>query len=514
MKNERPLVTDYVMAGFPLLAVNTFEPDRLESQIEKEVEGLQEHMKKLEGDEYVPMTVYGWDCVQGLRNITARRKPDPKYITVPSILQFFQEECGEKAILLLYNFHRFLGTDTKTIQKLINMVPLLKISLRTIIMVTPGITLPPELERIVTVIDHPLPGIEDIRKEFEKISGEWKLKVDKKKLEHSIEVSTGLTLFEAENAISLSAVREKAIEPDVIFDIKSQLVKRHGDLEVGTFKESLSDLQGMEELKRFGLDVLGHPLARGVLILGVQGCGKSHLAKAMGKEIGLQTISLAFGNMFASLVGASERKIKNATHIIDAMAPCVLFIDELEKDLAGVQASGEHDSGVTKRVMKTFLVWMNDHESRVPIIATANGLRGVPPEFLRAERWDAIFFVDLPTAVEAQAILCHYIDYYNKLNPRLELALDAFKEKGIDIENYTGAEIKTLCRLSSIFNGDIVRAYGNVVPIYKAKKAEIERLRDDAMKFAIPANGIKTELRKEVKGKGVRKVITAPQTTN
>jgi SpoVK/Ycf46/Vps4 family AAA+-type ATPase len=238
--------------------------------------------------------------------------------------------------------------------------------------------------------------------------------------------------------------------------------------------------------------VLSHPLSLGILILGVSGCGKSHFAKAVGKDIGLPTVSLSFGNMFDSLVGSSERKIKNALRICDAMSPLLLFIDELEKDLAGAQSSGETDSGVTKRVMKTFLTWLSDHKSRVPIIATANSVKHVPPEFLRSERWDAIFFVNIPTEEESDAILTHYLTEYG-----IKATAEEVRSK-INMRNWTGAEIKTLCRLGHIMGGDIEKSSRYVVPIYQAKKAEIDDLRTEALQYAIPASGVLDHSKRKV----------------
>ena len=421
----------------------------------------------------------------------------------------FFNDCPDNSVIILNNFHRNLGRDMAIIQTMANMVPHLKANLRTMIIAGPSIELPPELERLVTIIDHPLPGIESIRGEYERVAAEWNVEVNEEQLTRSVEVSTGLTMFEAENAISLSAVQKKAIDPDVIFNIKSQMIKRNGDLEIIDFRESLDDLYGMENLKEFATTVLPHPLSRGILILGVQGCGKSHASKGIGRKIGLRTVSMEFGDMFDSRVGASERKIKDGLRIIDAMQPLLLFIDEIGKDLAGASASGEHDTGVTKRVLKRFLIWMNDHTTRVPIIATANEIEHVPPEFLRAERWDAIFFVDIPTEEETYGILRGYLNQY-------DLSEDPeFVRNKLRIINYTGAEIKTLCRLASIFEGDLEKANTYVVPIYKMKKKEVDRLRDLAVRFAVPASGatIRTRSKPAVKKQGVRKVITKVITT-
>ena len=378
------------------------------------------------------------------------------------------------------------------LQVLQNIIPVLKTSLRTIIFVSPDMDIPVELERIVTEIDHPLPTGEEIKAEYMKMVDEYGMDLDEEKLDEAVEVAKGLTMFEAENAIALSIVRKRAIDKDTIFEIKSSMIKKNGDLEISSFDETLDSLKGYQNLKDFGLDVLSHPLSTGILLLGVSGCGKSHYAKAIGKAIGLPTVSLSFGNMFDSLVGSSERKIKNALRICDAMSPLLLFIDELEKDLAGAQSSGETDSGVTKRVMKTFLTWLSDHNSRVPIIATANSVKHVPPEFLRSERWDAIFFVNIPTPEEADAILSHYLKQYE-----INATPEEVRSK-IIMTNWTGAEIKTLCRLGHIMGGDVEKASKYVVSIYSAKHQEIDALRSEALNYAIPASGALDHAKKRV----------------
>jgi len=497
---KKTLISDYIQSGFPLLSINTSEPDRVEERIVGEIEALVKQMQTAlkksdpaKASQY-SMTVYAWDCKRGRRDLSTNGAGnDPDMIDPHMLFNWFSsEECGGKSILLIHNFHRHIDQDMGILQVLQNIIPVLKTSLRTIIFVSPDMDIPVELERIVTEIDHPLPTGEEIKAEYMKMVDEYGMDLDEEKLDEAVEVAKGLTMFEAENAIALSIVRKRAIDKDTIFEIKSSMIKKNGDLEISSFDETLDSLKGYQNLKDFGLDVLSHPLSTGILLLGVSGCGKSHYAKAIGKAIGLPTVSLSFGNMFDSLVGSSERKIKNALRICDAMSPLLLFIDELEKDLAGAQSSGETDSGVTKRVMKTFLTWLSDHNSRVPIIATANSVKHVPPEFLRSERWDAIFFVNIPTPEEADAILSHYLKQYE-----INATPEEVRSK-IIMTNWTGAEIKTLCRLGHIMGGDVEKASKYVVSIYSAKHQEIDALRSEALNYAIPASGALDHAKKRV----------------
>jgi SpoVK/Ycf46/Vps4 family AAA+-type ATPase len=175
-----------------------------------------------------------------------------------------------------------------------------------------------------------------------------------------------------------------------------------------------------------------------VLLLSPPGCGKSQFAKALGNEVGRPTLTLDVGGLLGSLVGQSEQNIRQALRIADAMAPAVLYCDELEKALAGVNGSG--DSGVSARLFGTLLTWLNDHESDVFFVGTCNDISRLPPEFARAERFDGLFMIDLPGAKEKQAIWRMYLEQYG---------LDAQQAKPVH-DLWTGAEIKSCCRLAAL----------------------------------------------------------------
>ena len=214
-----------------------------------------------------------------------------------------------------------------------------------------------------------------------------------------LDAAQGLTWEEAENAMALALVRQKCFDPKTITELKAQMVKKSAALEFSQFKETFETLGGLENLKdwtlgRFEKRRPGLPF-RGILLLGIPGTGKSHFAKALGNQVGWPCLSLNLGKVFGSLVGESEAKMREALKVVDAMAPCILFLDEIEKGLAGVGGSST-DGGTTQRVGGTFLTWLNDHTSEVFVIATCNDYRKLPPEYTRMGRWDAIFFVDNP----------------------------------------------------------------------------------------------------------------------
>lgn len=206
---------------------------------------------------------------------------------------------------------------------------------------------------------------------------------------------------------------------------------------------------------------------RGVLLLSPPGCGKSQFAKALGRETGRPTLVLDIGALMGSLVGMTEERTRQALRIADAMAPCVLMVDEIEKALSGVASSGQTDSGVSARLFGSLLTWLNDHESDVFFVATCNDISKLPPEFTRAERFDGVFFVDLPSATQRRSIWKQYVARFG---------LDAEQSRPPD-DQWTGAEIKACCRLAALLGVSLLEASRNVVPVAVTAAESVERLR-------------------------------------
>jgi len=239
------------------------------------------------------------------------------------------------------------------------------------------------------------------------------------------------------------------------------------------------------------------------MLLGVPGTGKSALAKALGNECGRPTLTLDVGNLMASLVGETERNIRQALKIADAMAPCVLFLDEVEKGLSGVAASGQSDSGVSARLFGTFLSWLSDHETDVFVIATCNDISKLPPEFSRAERFDGVFFLDLPGARQKQVIWNQY---------RAAYQLDTAEQLPVDTD-WTGAEIKAACRLSALLDVPLAEAACNVVPVAHTAREAVERLRSWASGRCLSAEKAGV-YRRNGKGRGSRRKVNIDPSAN
>ena len=287
-----------------------------------------------------------------------------------------------------------------------------------------------------------------------------------------LDAAAGLTRFEAEGAYSLSIVRHGHIRPDAIWELKSQTLKKSGLLQLHRGGERFDGLGGLQSLKGFCLRAmrrqgLRDPLRRprGVLLLGVPGTGKSAFAKALGSETGRPTLILDIGSLMGSLVGSTETNIRQALKMIDAMEPCICFIDEVEKALSGVSSSG--DSGVSARLFGTFLTWLNDHQSDVFTICTCNDISKLPPKFSRAERFDGCFFLDLPSNEQRRKIWEIYLRLFD---------LDADQAKPKD-DQWTGAEIRACCRLAALLDVPLTAAAQNVVPVAVTAAESVERLR-------------------------------------
>lgn len=262
--------------------------------------------------------------------------------------------------------------------------------------------------------------------------------------------------------------------PLTVWELKCQTLKKSGLLQLYRGSEDFSGLGGLSALKAFCKRALlqpsrGNPLKRprGVLLLSPPGCGKSQFCKALGKETGRPVLILDVGSLMGSLIGQTEERTRQALRIIDAMQPCVAMLDELDKAFAGIAGSGANDSGVSARMFGTFLSWLNDHESDVFVACTANDVSKLPPEFSRAERFDAVFFLDLPGHDEKQAIWELYVRQFE---------LDG-RQKRPDDANWTGAEIRACCRLAALLDLPLVQAAQNVVPVAVTSAESVERLR-------------------------------------
>jgi hypothetical protein len=439
-------IKTYNAAGYPLLWAVSKEPARL---VEETVAS--------------GVRCAYWDVARGWSaDLQSFAEADP-------LAAIAEAEKISEAVVFLMGYHRFIENPV-VVQSLLNALPALKGHGATAIVVAPSATgIPAEWEPVARVWDHALPGEEMLDSILQRTLPEGQ-KIATEQAQAAIDAGKGMTAAGYEDAIALSLVQTGAVERETIWREKADAMRKSGGAEVHSGKERFSDIGGLDGLKRFSLRSLtsGRDGARGVMLLGCPGTGKSHFAKALGNEVGRSTVSVDMGRMFGSLVGESERMMRETLASVERMAPCVLFIDEIEKGLSGVQSSGKTDGGTSARVFGTFLTWLNDRPSGVYVVATCNDISSLPPEFLRQERWDGVFFVDLPTKTERDAIWKVYEAAYKATGKRPEA------------EGWTGAEIKSCCRLAHVQGITLEEAAEQTIPLTLTAGARVEEIRKGA----------------------------------
>jgi hypothetical protein len=452
-------LTDYVHAAFTGLWIRTHESDEAEREI---VQLAKNRDWKLAS----------WDIANGLRMSTSANAPstdtgtnDP--LAALRALPALAEKDGT-ALLLLHNFHKFLN-NPEVIQTVFSQLIAGKQQRTFLVVLAPVVQIPIELEKLFVVIEHALPDREQLERiARELISDHVEDMPEGDDLQRVLDAAAGLTRYEAEGSFALSLARHNTLRPENIWEMKSQALKKNNLLTLHHGGESFDSLGGLANLKDFCRRALRpgkNVHARGVLLLSPPGCGKSQFCRALGNEVGRPTLLLDVGSLYGSLVGATESNVRQALKIADAMSPCVLFLDEIEKALSGLGGVG--DSGVSTRLFGSILTWLSDHETDVFVVATANDISKLPPEFSRAERWDAVYFLDLPDAKEKDVIWSMYRKQFGILDSQARP----------DDTSWTGAEIKSCCRLASLLEVTLTQAAHHVVPVAVTAAEQVEKLR-------------------------------------
>ena len=413
-----------------------------------------------------------WDLDQGLQGdieaSEAAEAADP--LSALRILRRYGSPSGA-TLLVLQNFHRFLSSP-EVIQALVTAVQQGKLERTFVVILSPVVQIPVELEKLFTVVTHPRPTRDQLAEIARGIATEEDELPTGRDWDGLLDAAAGLTRHEAENAFSLSLVRGGRLTPQAVWELKTAAITQSRLLNLHRGTAGFEQLGGLESLKAFCRRSLlrsaanGAVRAKGVLLLGVPGVGKSAFCKALGNETGRPTLTLDIGALMGSLVGQTEANIREALAIADAMAPCILFVDEVEKALSGA-TGGPQDSGVSSRLFGTLLTWMNDHTSDVFLIATCNDVSKLPPEFTRAERFDGVFFLDLPSQAQRAAIWQIHLDQF---------ALEAEQPRPDD-SRWTGAEIRACCRLAALLDVPLTEAAQHVVPVAITASESVDRLR-------------------------------------
>lgn len=442
-----------------------------------------------------------WTVTRGWSGATTHSTTDPGEAVEAYCAQHTQPGLG-----VLLDYHPYLD-DPRVVRTIRDVLQLCKARQITLVILSPILKLPQELEKDLVVVDYPMPDRQDLDRILQEVAESAQVHVPDNTRLPLVEAASGLTAEEAENAYALAIVRTRTWDQRAITTVheqKAQMIRRSGILEYYPAQETMDDIGGLDVLKdwlrrraraftpearEFGLQP-----PRGVLLLGVQGCGKSLTAKAAARTWGLPLVRLDLGRVFGSLVGESEANLRTAIRTLEAMAPVVCWLDEVEKGAAGVAASGTLDSGVTARVIGTLLTWMQERDPDRPVFiaATANRVETLPPELLRKGRLDEIFFVDLPDEVERETILAIHIRKRRRNPEAYDLSALARATEG-----FSGAELEQAVadalylafdRGRDLTEEDLAEAIRSTVPLSRLRGEEIARLRQWAADRARPAS--------------------------
>jgi ATP-dependent 26S proteasome regulatory subunit len=380
---------------------------------------------------------------------------------------------------------------------------------KTLLILSPVLKVPNHLEKDMTVVDIDLPGYADLKAILERITRSVArhepnaIDLDDEGYEAFVKAALGLTSAEAENVFAKALVmdgRLERLDVDVVLSEKKQIVRKSGTLEYYESDSRFTDIGGLSALKDWlrkrrssfteRARAFGLPEPKGCLLIGVQGCGKSLAAKAVGALWELPLLRFDIGSVFGRYVGESEQNMRKAISVAEAVAPCVLWIDELEKGFSGM--SGGEDSGTSARVLSYFLTWLQEKTKAVFVIATANDVQKLPPELLRKGRLDEIFFIDLPAYKERADIFDIHLRRRNRDPKNFDLdrlTRAAASYSGSEIEQaVVGALFDAFDQGRDITTDDILRNVEVTVPISRTMRERIESLREWADERARPAS--------------------------
>lgn len=491
----------FIRARYPLIYVVSYE----EQRILKVLSRLASERDK---------QLFVWSVTSGIRRAEDHNKID-EATRDPLVALNHIERQTYPAIFVLHDFHSYLNDQT-VLRKLRELMSNLKDTYETIVILSPILNIPVELEKDLAVVEFDLPSKTDLRKMFDEIieiiskTGEVKLDLTDEVKDELVSAAMGLTLNEAENAFAKAIVADKTLGPaDVkrILSEKEQVIKKSGILEYYNTQESLANIGGLDIVKDWVMKRcigfsdkakdFGLPEPKGILLIGVQGCGKSLTCKAIASLWKMPILRFDVGRVFSGIVGSSEDNMRRAIRTAESVAPTILWIDEIEKSLSGVQSSNFSDSGTSARVFSTFLTWLQEKQKPVFVVATANNIQLLPPELLRKGRFDEIFFIDLPKAEERKEIFSIHIrkrkrDPANFDLVRLSRESDGFS--GAEIEQVViSALFDAFVRGGELTTDDMVLNIKATVPLSQTMREEIAGLRSWASTRARMASSINSK---------------------
>ena len=409
----------------------------------------------------------------------------------------------EPGLFLLEDFQPFLRDEHHPILRWLRVIARLPARPHKVVLLsTPMPGLPVDLRKEIPTVELPLPDVNDLRVVLEDAAAALQVRAEAD--DALLEAARGLTVMEARLAFGKAAAELGRLNHSAVAVVareKERIVKQSEVLEYYPSDASMEDVGGLDSLKDWlqrrsrafsaGAREFGIEPPKGVLMLGVQGCGKSLLAKAVAATWHFPLLRFDLGKVFGGIVGQSEANIRMALQVAQALAPCVLWIDEIEKGLAGMGSSDQTDGGTTARVVGTLLTWMQEKRAPVFVVATANRIDMLPPELLRKGRFDEIFFVDLPSLPVREQILRIHLGKKHRKADEFALATCATATVG-----FSGAELEQVVNEGlydafadgqQLTTAHLQKAAGRIVPLSRTMRDQIEALRRWAKVRARPA---------------------------
>lgn len=494
---------DYICSGHPLLNVDTFEKDRAIATIKKVADELPDKKGIC-----IWSVSEGWIDGAGVR-VCKYEEDTPIQNILRLVLDF-----DEDTICILKDFGGYMHHETypdydAVLSVLDELRRVISSRKQTIIFVGPGLNVPQPLLHDITQISFDLPTNEEIEERINFVCSDVtnadgsKFKLNNEVLPQIVEACKGMTAKQVCDRVALSLRKHKDLNDDAVQTImkeKASIIRTSGLLEyIEPSEGGLSIVGGYEALKEHVLldkpcftdeaRKFGIEYPRGILLVGVPGCGKTLLSLAIASELNLPLISMDVGNLMSKFVGESEANVREAIKILERMAPAVLVLDEIEKGFCG---AGDMDGGTSRRVFGTFLKWMSDRQSPIYIVATANQVESLPPEFSRKGRFDEIYGLSLPGETERQQIFRIHINKRDRNQDDFNIAKLARQTKG-----YTGADVEQIVKMGlkkAFFNNEkletqhIEACVKEIIPLSKSEGDRIEAIKKWCEKHAKPAN--------------------------
>ncbi|MFA5251417.1 MAG: AAA family ATPase [Phycisphaerae bacterium] len=517
-KNQMTELEVLIRARYPLIYVISWEEQRVLAQVMKIASRLGKD-------------VFEWSINTGLvpagTSIQSQKHRDTA-TQDPLVALGNVIDNLEPALYVFKDFHPFLKVcNMSIIRRMREIASSLKNTFKTIIIVSPMLDIPAELEKDITLVDFDLPTVNDFSVLLDRIiegvkdNPKLNVKIDNKTREQITHALLGLTQAEAENVLAKTLVQNRSLDGtslEVINNEKKQIIRKSGLLEFYDAKETMSSVGGLGSLKSWLIKrsvaftdqarEFGLPAPKGVLLLGVQGCGKSLMAKTISNIWRLPLLRFDVGQVFGSLVGSSEMNIRRAIKVAESVSPVVFWIDEIDKAFRGSRGSGAAtDAGTSSRVFSTFLTWLSEKKSSVFVVATANDVTMLPPELLRKGRFDEIFFVDLPLTKEREEIYRVHLSKRKMAPSKFDIKALAQTSVG-----YSGAEIEESV-ISAMFNvfyekqelttERLLESLRQTVPLSKTMSEDVDALRKWADGRARPATSAEAA---DEAGEGDRKL--------